>query len=402
MSRQPPFADRRQRGYLLLAVLVFLFLASVMVVAVLESATRNIRSAAVAAARDDLRLTAFSAMEVALATLAEIKELDNELNSPKQGWGAPLSYSPVAWPEGMQVSVEIIDETGKLPLESLDREVMQQFMEQLGVDMTESDKLIDAYLDWTDEDDLERLNGAEADYYERQTPSRLPPNGPITSYEAFRYIKGFDELFFEENGAPNALFKAFKQSTSLKHSHPVNFNTTSPAVRSMLAEYYGVNLGQLEDFENGPDGIPGTEDDPWYPPKDGGPAVDLPEYFGYEAHVFRIVVRVEQGEKRFQLTALVDDGSSSTTGNGNNSENTNSGNTGGNGGNGGAGGNFGGGGNGGGRPGMGGGVVVDRPQAGDGESDEGQSGGDDADTAVLYTSGDFRFLELTENGPKDD
>lgn len=425
-SRSKAFSNNRRRpAFLLLLVLAFLFLTSVVVVSVLESSMRNLRSAATASARDDLRVYAFSAMEVSLATLAEIRELDENLHSPAQGWGNPIDYAPVAWPEGVKVTVEIKDETGKLPLDSPDRDMLHQLLEQLGVDFSESEELIDAYLDWVDEDDLERLNGAEADYYERQTPKRTPPNAPITSYDAFRYIKGFDELFFDENGAPNSLFKRFKDSTSLKHGHSVNINTASTTLVEMYEETQGFDARSLKDLKDGLDGVPGTEDDGWSTgsSSEDGFSTNENSGLGHEAHVFRITVRVSQGPKHFQLSALVDDGSDgreegSGGGRGENGQEGEEGSGGdGEAVDGGSGGNSGGGGGNmsevpdfgviddfaGGGSGRGGDNPRENDGEGDEESEEGEEGGRSGGggTSVLYSTGDWRILELTENGTED-
>lgn len=301
----------RCRGAVLLVVLGFIFLASVLTVALLETLTRQIRSAAAASARDDLRLDAYSAMQVAVATLAEIKEIDHKLTSPAQGWGNPVAYAPVTWPENMNVTIEVRDETGKLPLQTADRDLLHRLFEQLDVGFDDAEELIDAYLDWTDEDDLERLNGAEADYYERLDPPRLPPNEPIDSYEAFRYIKGFDELFFDEYGAPNALYERFVASTSLDNDSAVNINTASADVLALLAENGTLNERALEDLKSGRDGIVGTDDDDYVDSSDDLSGVGLRDEdgVGYKAEVFAVTVRVEQGEKQFQYDALlVDDG----------------------------------------------------------------------------------------------
>ncbi|WP_269539661.1 general secretion pathway protein GspK [Cerasicoccus fimbriatus] len=388
-------ATRRQ-GFLLLVVLVFLFMAAALVVSLSESMLRNIRSTATASARDDLRITAFSAMEIALATLAEIKELDGKLHSPSQGWGNPMSYAPVQWPANTTVTVTITDETGKIPLNPPNRERIQQLLDSLGVDFSQGEELIDAYMDWIDEDDLERLNGAEEDYYRNMTPPRKPPNQPITSHDAFRYIKGFDELFFTESGAPNALFKRFKDSTSFYHEHEVNINTASDAILGMLEENAGLDRHALDDLKLGLDQKAGTEDDGW-PASADDITINSDAPVGYEAHVFRITVQVEQGDKQFQLAALIDDEGGSDSSNG--------GNNGGNGG--GNNGDVAGEGNG--QSGNGllipGEVNVEpNPQSDDEESKTGDSGGSSSQSvehSVVYTNGQWRFLELNENRPED-
>lgn len=387
----------RPRGAILLIVLGFIVLASVVTVALLETMTRHMRSAATAAARDDLRLTAFSAMEVALATLAEIKELDGNLYSPSQGWGDPMSYAPVNFPAEMSVTISIEDETGKIPLDPENREMLNRIFDQLGVSIGESDELIDVYIDWTDEDDLERISGAEESYYERQDPPRKPPNEPITSFDDFRYMKAFDELFFDENGAPNDLFRQFKSSVTLKHTNPPNLNTASPLIRNMLSEEGGLNEHALEDLQLGLDGIAGTEDDGYIKSQDDlqSMGVSDSEGFGFEAKVFRVTVTVEQGVKKFQLYALISDTSEAGEGSGGNGDGADGDQDGDSGdGSGGGSGRPGSGGSNGGQNGGDGYVTGDDSYGG------GSSGGSGSGTPV-YIIGSWEVWELSENGAED-
>jgi len=388
----PGFPFRR-RGAILLMVLGFIFLASVFTVALLESMTRHMRAAATAAARDDLRIAAFSGMQVALASLAEIKELDGELYSPSQGWGSPMDYAAAEFPSDVQVTIKIEDETGKIPLNAEDRNSLRLLFEQLGVDITESEELIDAYLDWTDEDDLERLNGAEEDYYSRLEPPRTPPNEPVTSFDSFRYIKGFDELFFDENGAPNPLFRRFKDSVTLTHDEKPNINTVSPTVRAMLADDGSFDEYAFEDLQLGLDGVAGTDDDGYIKSQDDLESLGLSaeDGFGFESKVFRITVTVEQGLKVFQLTAVVREGRGSSRNDDNSGQNDDERDGGAS------------------PPGAEGrrslpvseievrrGNEDNSNRRGRSSTDEGGAGAD-----VLYQIGDWSFLELTENGSED-
>ncbi|MEO0795334.1 MAG: hypothetical protein AAFX93_09240 [Verrucomicrobiota bacterium] len=344
----------RPRGAILMIVLGFIFLTAVVVVAILESVTRSMRSAATAAARDDLRLEAFSAMQVAIASLGEIKELDGNLHSASQLWGNPIAYSPVSWPDSMQVYVTIVDETGKIPLVDLDRDKLRDLFGEMGIDFTDADELIDAYLDWVDDDDEERLNGAEERYYDRLDPPIKPPNEPITSFDSFRYIKGFDELFFDENGTPNELFKQFKESVSFRHSYDINVNSASDMIIDMLSENSGLNKHIFEDQRVGLDGIANTPDDSYITSQDELESMGFRsgEGYGFEARVFRVSVEVRQGEKVFQLEALVEDGGG-------------------------------------------------QRQTPDDDAEPDKDDDNDKGKSGVYKLGDWTFLELSENGSED-
>ncbi len=64
------------------------------------------------------------------------------------------------------------------------------------------DEIIDAIFDWTDPDDLERLNGVESDYYLGLSPPYHPRNGPFFSVEEILLVRGVTERMF--HGVPGA------------------------------------------------------------------------------------------------------------------------------------------------------------------------------------------------------
>jgi len=90
-------------------------------------------------------------------------------------------------------SIEISDEGSSLNPNSLKPEDLKFLLSNCGVDTGEQmDVMIDSFLDWVDEDNFRRLNGAEKDYYEALTPPYAPRNGKILSKEELLFIRGFD------------------------------------------------------------------------------------------------------------------------------------------------------------------------------------------------------------------
>lgn len=315
----------RNRGAILMAVLGFVFLMAIFVVQFLEIATRQMRARAVELGRSDLRTTAYSAMEVTLAVLNEFKEIDEGINSPAQGWGDPIDYADLQWPEGVDVKVTIEDETGKLPMNPAPEADLKLLLEQLGIDISDADIMIDSLMDWTDEDDLHRLNGAEDSYYDRQDPPLKPANGPLTSFEPLRYIRGFDEFFFDEDGVPKPEFYSFTDAVSLHNTHKINVNTARADIMAMLGESTGFDEKSFGDELAGQDRIPGNYDDNIIRSEDDLRAAGYTGDtggIGYEVAVARINVDVSSGDKRFRLSGLVEL-------QGANNSSNNSGNTGG-------------------------------------------------------------------------
>lgn len=327
---------RKQSGSILIGVLVTLFLMGVIVTKFLSEATREIQYQSQFQGRLDLRSQAYSMFDATLACLHEIKTIDGELYRSNQGWSNPLSYAEFPIPEGLEVEVKIRDETGKLPIDHNDVTIWKLLFEAMGIDLSDADELTDTLIDWMDKDDLKRLNGAEIDDYELDDKEYKPSNEILKDYDELRHIKGFDELFFdEEDGTPNQYFKWFQDSVSLYNTHPVNVNTAQGLVSTILARMGGYNNQVFMQQMNGPDGEPGTGDEPWITDfqqiqgfgmgESAGGSMSPGRLFGATSKLFDIEVKVERGGSIFLIKALVGpkDAKNSRSNNSRNSDRTN-------------------------------------------------------------------------------
>lgn len=84
-------------------------------------------------------------------------------------------------------------EAGKLNINSASEEELTRLLTEVLADLNQENapQLVDALLDWLDEDDDVRPNGAERDYYEFLDPGYRPKNGPLESIEELLLVKGF-------------------------------------------------------------------------------------------------------------------------------------------------------------------------------------------------------------------
>lgn len=91
---------------------------------------------------------------------------------------------------GARVSIEVVDQRGKVPLLAIEEEQVRRLFEQLKVPQNRLDIIIDSFLDWTDDDDDPRPNGAEFAYYARR--GIHPPNARPQSFDELIMVRGFD------------------------------------------------------------------------------------------------------------------------------------------------------------------------------------------------------------------
>lgn len=96
-----------------------------------------------------------------------------------------------------EIEVEITDETGKIDLNAADAIVLGRFFEGFDVPMDEANALAAAIIDWRDPDDLESLNGAEADAYEAEGLDYGPRNAPFEMIGELQQVLGMNYALYE-------------------------------------------------------------------------------------------------------------------------------------------------------------------------------------------------------------
>ncbi len=135
------------------------------------------------------------------------------------------------YPAAEDVVVRIYDHAGKINLNRIPRRYMQLLIEKrlggLDADPEQVQDLLAAWIDWTDLNDLQGLNGAEKDYYEDLEQGYQPRNNPeLDTVEELLHIRGFAELFEGIN-----LDAAF---TIYGNSRTVNLNLATREAMQLL------------------------------------------------------------------------------------------------------------------------------------------------------------------------
>ena len=318
---------RKRRGSVLVFVLALIVLLSVLAMRLLDETMQEIRHVSQFHKRDDLRLHAYSALEVALGSLTEWKLVEGQLFAPSQGWGDPIGYSEIEIPQsGVKWEVRIEDETGKIPFGAFkEKDLVALFSVMMAeedelVDEDDGEPLVDCLMDWQDKDDEDRDEGAESDHYESLEPSYFTPNSPLNSFEEFRFIKGFayDEddpensgLFFDSIGNETPNYRHFRSTVSFHSGYPVNINT---APEYLLRFLCGDDERAYEDLLEILNGENPSSREPFFrSPNDsrlGALRANRAIELGSECKIFRIHVKVNKGTANFRLHTLVETASS--------------------------------------------------------------------------------------------
>jgi type II secretory pathway component PulK len=162
--------------------------------------------------------------------------------------------------EDETVEVEIRSEGGRLNINTFAREeqipVLRALFSKWGLDVDQTSALVDALLDWVDDNDLKRSRGAERrDYAARGQPA-LPRNRNFTLPEEMRLVMGAEVL---DKVKPDWLnyFTVWGEGKLDLNEAPAD----------LIEVVCGVSPSQANAFvqaRSGPDKLPGTSDDVRY------------------------------------------------------------------------------------------------------------------------------------------
>ncbi|MEM9496155.1 MAG: hypothetical protein AAGA09_09140 [Pseudomonadota bacterium] len=171
----------KERGAALITVLWLSLLLSTLMAAALLSVRTEARLAAA-----DIRLfKARQAIDSAI-TLAAYR-----LATERGSVALELISQPIMIGE-TSVTIDIVDEAAKLDLNTANAAAIAGVLIQKGLDVKDAQRLADIVLDWRDEDDLRRINGAEAKDYKREKAPFAPQNRPFLDINELTQVLGFE------------------------------------------------------------------------------------------------------------------------------------------------------------------------------------------------------------------
>ncbi|MFI3290650.1 MAG: type II secretion system protein GspK [Opitutales bacterium] len=295
-----------RKGSLIVYILSMLMVMSALIVLIVEKAQKDLIDKASAVDTTSLRIAGYSALNATMAIIEEYREIDGGIYSTLQGWDEPFSEMRVSFPDGINVEVKVEDETGKYPLVAADADVLAAIFENMGLSSLESLKLADCLIDWMDTNDSAEIYGAEeGDYTETYSPK--PPNRSLRDFSELRFVKNFDEYFFDEDGIENDYYNTFISLVSLEEFSTVNINE---APYLLLASLYDVAGYDFTDSTysaiKGESGVSSTEN-AWLESLtdlQNRNAEAPSNYFVTESAMLKISITVTRGLAKFHLSAF--------------------------------------------------------------------------------------------------
>ena len=152
--------------------------------------------------------------------------------------------------DGVLVEVSAIDERGKLDINAADELTLVNLFSGHGVELGDAEMLAAAVLDWRDNDELERQNGAEEDAYFAAGLELGPANRPFMMTEELLQVIGMSyELYlklepgitvFSRAGSPDP---AFAPVEALMAMPDITYQEAMDFVEQRNAQQPGESLG---------------------------------------------------------------------------------------------------------------------------------------------------------------
>ena len=138
-------------------------------------------------------------------------------------------------------SYTIIDEDGKLNINTAPPPQIRYIIDNSGVDITDVSIIVDSIIDWIDADNLHMLNGAEEDYYQSLEKPYSCKDGVFDSINELLLVKGITpEIFYgsmkeeedeEKNGEDEKKeYEGIAQYFTIWGSGLINVNTAPQRV----------------------------------------------------------------------------------------------------------------------------------------------------------------------------
>ncbi|MVZ96593.1 hypothetical protein EUU23_02595 [Sphingorhabdus sp. IMCC26285] len=179
---------KSEQGYAMVAAVAGIAVFAMMALALVQSSQNEIVQVSAEVGQAKAAAAAEAGMAIALNGLLT-KDRANR-------WSIDGRLRKAGF-EDASLQIRIEDERGKVPINLLDDELAARLMEAIGLGFGGNARIAaDSLVDWIDDDEEPRPDGAEADYYRPR--GIRPRNGPLQSVDELTQIRGFNRKMVEQ------------------------------------------------------------------------------------------------------------------------------------------------------------------------------------------------------------
>jgi len=308
---------RNEKG---IALILVVLIVSVIVAITLElNLASRLQVYEAANIRDGIKLEYIAKSGVYIGRSA-IKEDDAAVDSFLEDWAQAreLSVQSASLFEGGFFELEIVDESGKIPVNALVdgnnfndemRELFVRFLSlpDFGLSEEEANDIVDAVKDWIDGDDEITGFGAENNYYKGLDEPYPCKNAPLDCIEELLLVKGMSRELFYGAGDRSGI----ASYVTVYGNGKININTAPLPILKVLAGGITDEMAaDMESYRKNEDND--LSDSLWYKDIAGMADIDIDqELIAIKSSVFEIRSTGRTGNMMRTITAIINRGESS-------------------------------------------------------------------------------------------
>lgn len=240
-----PGAWQQNKGFALLVVMIVMLLASFLASQLILDVQTELKIAHNNKSRLRARFLAEAGISIGLFRLLD-EPVDEVFGEDDEDFYYAKTYETVL--SGGKIGYYVESESGKIDLNSGSLQLLRKFLEHHALEPEQVDVITDSLMDWRDNDDLYRVNGAEKDYYESLPDPYIPKNGNIEDPAEFFLIRGTEVL--RDKIDPYEVFTVHNQDNKLnvRSLNPAMLDFVTGGDPAKIEAYYDLletNKGNL-------------------------------------------------------------------------------------------------------------------------------------------------------------
>ncbi|MGC4072710.1 MAG: type II secretion system protein GspK [Nibricoccus sp.] len=306
----PALRFEGEKGSVLIIVLVTMIFAVAALTLFIEKASTDLLAEQRVITDARLRTEAYSALETTVGVLVDFRTVLGNLRSPAEGWGDPLGFAGYEPGEGREVQVSFDDESGKISLPNADAQTLTMVFKAWEMPQADAEKLADALLGWMKKEHTPSSVAAPtAEDYDRGDLPYQPPARSLRSFSEIAAINYARDMFYDEKGVPNDLWRRFVATFSLYNFRRPNLNSATPELIAALGADDPQQQQRLEEFRSGSGRYQASGAGVFKNANDIagvlGAKSEAAGKVGTEISALRVIVTVREGLNSYRLAVLL-------------------------------------------------------------------------------------------------
>lgn len=245
-----------RRGAVLILVLGMLMVLSTIVCLFLNDVMRDTFMRIQLQGKDTLRHHAYNALDALIGHLEHVAVCNQVIDVKRFS----LPNLQTALPESIKIHVNLIDESGKIPLNNTTQKRLKALFCLFG-DLWDGQTLMREYWQWLSRkdsasklidvnlwqiQDKRRIHARTSTSTDNKLENKVKFPKTLLSYDQLREIDKFREFFFDEKGQPNENMERLKACSSLWNTGAVNINSANKDVLEVLSKNVFLDLDKIE------------------------------------------------------------------------------------------------------------------------------------------------------------